>query len=841
MLIIVDSLPYISIMNDSFAQKIETAIQQDSQYTQAKTNDSDKFDDLKFSSIRNNIERLLKPENFILHDEHAELQEIVEVIGTINAWIHNDTSLESSDMLRWTLEFFNSEISARLEEKRVSEIKKPEKAYEDTVFSRFIIVLDSIVTLNSDRDNKKSNKIDGLFISLIEDLESIASINDKKNLSRIFYRLQFLSNIPLAYRLISVLTNKLSHSDLDCNWGLINELLQTCKDFKENKEIIHNFFLALIDNFSETLQKISVNEILKVMDSLKNCQNPIIINTVLSLIIKSIKTSNLDLNGNDIGEIFIRLVDFSSYEQIQNFISIIKDKLQQNPEILGNSSAALVLHNIKHFQHNNSIDNLISAVAESVNQSKNRFNLNQITKSLNGLQNCNHTFPVEKIILIITNKLRESRLTLPSSNVSQILYGIRNLDNCSSIDELLILISEILEYQAVCFEPEELISVFESLKNLKKSPSLERLIGAITRCLQIYMTDFNPRETFEQDKKDIQPYDIAPIFRSLINLTNYNSPTVEGLLETLVKGLKEAIIKKTLDSAVSAISGLTNFVNTPAAEELVTYFAELINTFEEGWNAEKVNILLRGLKNFSNCPGTEKIISKIADVIKMNNFEYDSVLMGKIFFNLQNKTPSVATEKLLHVLNEVLQKRKIKMQGSDIGNAFFGLVNFNLETKCDCVNPILSYLLKSLYKLENHYLDKIDIFTLTQVLSIYRLNIPKFIKQEYENLVNSGETKPNTTEIKAYKFLLKRCAHLEIRLNEYFNGFQMDLFIPKFKLNIELDGHSHLAKKTKDEKRDAYLKQNGINVIRIILDHNNLEDKLQALIENDLNGGLAWS
>lgn len=53
--------------------------------------------------------------------------------------------------------------------------------------------------------------------------------------------------------------------------------------------------------------------------------------------------------------------------------------------------------------------------------------------------------------------------------------------------------------------------------------------------------------------------------------------------------------------------------------------------------------------------------------------------------------------------------------------------------------------------------------------------------------------------------------------NSYFEGYEIDFFLPAYNLAIEVDGFSHLStvKRRSDERKDQILETKGITVFRI--------------------------
>ena len=87
-----------------------------------------------------------------------------------------------------------------------------------------------------------------------------------------------------------------------------------------------------------------------------------------------------------------------------------------------------------------------------------------------------------------------------------------------------------------------------------------------------------------------------------------------------------------------------------------------------------------------------------------------------------------------------------------------------------------------------------------------------------KKLVKNAQTlrKNMTAEEKElwYNFLKK--LPFPVKRQKNIGNFIVDFYIPKFKLVIELDGSQHNEKENRyeDEKRDEYMRSNGLKVLR---------------------------
>ena len=76
-----------------------------------------------------------------------------------------------------------------------------------------------------------------------------------------------------------------------------------------------------------------------------------------------------------------------------------------------------------------------------------------------------------------------------------------------------------------------------------------------------------------------------------------------------------------------------------------------------------------------------------------------------------------------------------------------------------------------------------------------------------------------------------RCAELKFRRQQPLGPYVVDYFCASARMVVELDGHSHEERDAQDEKRQEYLEQQGLRVIRFSNDEvlANLDGVVEAI------------
>lgn len=111
-----------------------------------------------------------------------------------------------------------------------------------------------------------------------------------------------------------------------------------------------------------------------------------------------------------------------------------------------------------------------------------------------------------------------------------------------------------------------------------------------------------------------------------------------------------------------------------------------------------------------------------------------------------------------------------------------------------------------------------------------------------ENLYSSVPQSP--FEVLVLKELLNYLPEHKIKSNCQVLGFEMDFFIPSLRLNIEVDGKYHRGKKlARDKRRDAFLRSSGVEVLRINVTEQGMNDwppkEIKEFLEAKLQASIA--
>jgi len=130
---------------------------------------------------------------------------------------------------------------------------------------------------------------------------------------------------------------------------------------------------------------------------------------------------------------------------------------------------------------------------------------------------------------------------------------------------------------------------------------------------------------------------------------------------------------------------------------------------------------------------------------------------------------------------------------------------------------------------KDEFIADIPATILVQVLCLWGFEVPPWLMEVYE-LIKAGErgvfcdTKTNDVhtdrvtwknmfgpasrmEDHVLSILQKEMPDVQLQQNEYVDGFELDLYFPEFKLNLEIDGKTHSlpTKIRRDTMRDKYL------------------------------------
>ncbi len=219
------------------------------------------------------------------------------------------------------------------------------------------------------------------------------------------------------------------------------------------------------------------------------------------------------------------------------------------------------------------------------------------------------------------------------------------------------------------------------------------------------------------------------------------------------------------------------------------------------WNA------LYGLQNISEVP--KELLSILAKRIESMNWEMDGQGIWNALYGLQSM--SEVPNELLNVLAERIESMSWEMDRQNIWNALYGLKNLSSDKAIEIQNYLFAKLEQWNYKYDQEYTAYVR-----QIYAIYNREFPNHLKIIYDEsvwLFTSG----SHTEFRIFDNI--KDTYEEALHNHFMDGFELDIYIPSKKINIEIDGMYHRwARLQRNIYRDNYLKKvHQIRVERIVL------------------------
>ncbi|MFH1653193.1 MAG: DUF559 domain-containing protein, partial [Pseudomonadota bacterium] len=234
---------------------------------------------------------------------------------------------------------------------------------------------------------------------------------------------------------------------------------------------------------------------------------------------------------------------------------------------------------------------------------------------------------------------------------------------------------------------------------------------------------------------------------------------------------------------------------------------------------------LYGLQNLDAGVVPRELLLALSRKIDESGAILDSQEIGNALYGLQNLDAGVVPRELLLALSRKIDESGAILDSQEIGNALYGLQDLRGTAEARYMIDQLFDLIKNEINLDND----IDLITLVRSVSLYDRPLPKWLEDRYNNFIRSQESKSTNGELKSQNVLTKRLRET-VLVNHYIDGFELDLYIPTLKANIELDGRYHYSQRGRDAIRDRYLKGKGIKVYRIDLMKEGLDAGLERVI-----------
>ena len=420
---------------------------------------------------------------------------------------------------------------------------------------------------------------------------------------------------------------------------------------------------------------------------------------------------------------------------------------------------------------------------------------------------CNETFVkrnarlFSQILLILVQGIEASTTESSNSDISSALYILNKYSNSIVPPELLKAFAKTIQSSDQTFTPDDIGMSIYGLKNLNSQTVTKELLEALA-------------EKIQGCEEQLSEFAIGNSLYGLNNLDITVVPT--KLLEAISAKISESDAK--LDKCAISMSfyGLQNLDSSVVPPRLIKELAKKIQNSDSLLDGQAISSILYGLKNMDSSVIPVGFFDMLAKKTAESRAHFNGMDVGNALYGLQNLDESVVTEEFLIEIERKLDESKGELKGQNIGNALYGLLNFNSKTA-------ISIKMKLFDLIEGVDLTEIDIKYFIQVYNLYGKNPPLWLAKLYTTLLRSHKPRATEREIEAYKWLRVMFPKTEIYRGHFVDGFELDIYFPKKKLNIELDGLYHLRQKGRDKKRDKYLlEKRGIKTIRIDLMNQNM-------------------
>ncbi len=456
------------------------------------------------------------------------------------------------------------------------------------------------------------------------------------------------------------------------------------------------------------------------------------------------------------------------------------------------------------FDSKNDLKLIYYKMIRLIEKNKDIFCMEHVKYALNKLSDkfFNETFVKRNIRLflqilqVLTQGIEESTTNSNNSDISSALYMLNKYSNSIVPQELLKAIARKIQSSDQTFTSNDIGMSIYGFKNLNSQTVPKELLEALAEKIQ---------DCEEQLSK-------FAIGNSLYGLNNLDITVVpKKFLEAISAKIAESDEKLDKYAISMSFYGLQNLNSSVVPLKLIEELAKKIQNSDSLLDGQAVSNILYGLKNIDSSVIPVDFFDMLAKKTAESRAHFNGMDVGNTLYGLQNLDESVITEKFLIEIERKLDESKDELKGQNIGNALYGLINFNSKTAISIKQKLFDLI-------EGVNLTEIDIKYFIQVYNLYGKNPPLWLAKLYTKLLKN--CRPNATyrEKEAYKWLKEMFPKTEIYRGHFVDGFELDIYFPKKKLNIELDGLYHLRQKGRDKKRDKYLlEKRGIKTIRIDL------------------------
>jgi len=547
------------------------------------------------------------------------------------------------------------------------------------------------------------------------------------------------------------------------------------------------------------------------------------INILLPKVITFVKENLKHLSYYYINEITRRLASCirdqslskEQKKQLDEYLILVSqsDKGIKKERDIDGANTGYALFNLRSFDHTIAMDQYLNFIREAVLKSKPKMDGKFVGISMYGIRYLKDTPAREKLLGALNTVIEKSNPGFDGLSVSNVLLGFRNIERTSVSEKLLRNLTKAIARSYPDVKGYHIGNALYGLQKFNQCEATEELLNVLA-------------DLIEKSKPEIDSKNFAI---ALFGLQNHsNSPATERILKSLTSAFKASKPSLNGRNLASGLYGLNKFYTSKVTDDLLTAVAKRIPEVCPTLNNKDIGMTLFGLQNFSTSNGAELFIDSIGDCLNYSKPEISDATVGSALMGLQNMTPSPACEKFLHKFTDLVYASKPKLSIHTITSALHGLINFK-NTRYS--QKMLSFIIDEFKTYKDAKLNQLDMLTLVQALNLWGVPVPEWLMSKYQKFLSGPKEIPNKTELNALDYINRNYPFIKVEINYYISGFECDLYLHGYAANIELDGFHHQNQKKRDAKRDRYIESVGCRVFRIDLMSNNLERKLQEILE----------
>ena len=222
-----------------------------------------------------------------------------------------------------------------------------------------------------------------------------------------------------------------------------------------------------------------------------------------------------------------------------------------------------------------------------------------------------------------------------------------------------------------------------------------------------------------------------------------------------------------------------------------------------------------GLQGQGPSAGVEAVLLAMAEKIRSCNGELNGQAVGNALYGLQGLSDSPGVKVVWLALLPLLASSQLKTHAC-IAQAWYGCYHLRLFAE---LSPLLLAQLDQL-PTDPMLLAYGNICSLVQSmhLSGHADKIPASMQVALRTLAARESDGARSRFEKDAQITLEGLPAAQWQSNVLVDGFELDVFLPSLRLNVELDGGHHMGvtQKRRDQRRDRYLRTvHSISVVRI--------------------------